>query len=58
MTQSYRRSGDETPQDQPYAYGTEHGDGYGGVAGGAPGFPPPPPYAPTPSRRRAFGRSR
>lgn len=53
MTQSYRRSGDETPQDQPYAYGTEHGDGYGGVAGGAPGFPPPPPYAPTPSRRRA-----
>ncbi|MGW1374043.1 S1C family serine protease [Streptomyces sp. NPDC002446] len=42
MTESYRRSGDEMPQDRPYAYGAEHHDTYGG----AQGFPPPPPYAP------------
>ncbi|UYB40648.1 trypsin-like peptidase domain-containing protein [Streptomyces sp. Je 1-4] len=29
MTQSYRRSGDEMPQDRPYAYGDDHGQGYG-----------------------------
>ncbi|MYX11472.1 trypsin-like serine protease [Streptomyces sp. SID8375] len=66
MTQSYRRSGDEMPQDRPYAYGDDHGQGqgygqgygheaYGGTQGA--GFseqavPPPPPYAPE-RRRRA-----
>ncbi|KOG38301.1 S1C family serine protease [Streptomyces decoyicus] len=57
MTESYRRSGDELPQDRPYAYGNDHGHPYGHEAGGAaqsaPGVgerafppPPPPPYAP------------
>ncbi|MFD3421562.1 S1C family serine protease [Streptomyces decoyicus] len=67
MTESYRRSGDELPQDRPYAYGNDHGHPYGHEAGGAaqsaPGAgerafpPPPPPYAPEPQapqpRRRA-----
>ncbi|MFG2098529.1 S1C family serine protease [Streptomyces sp. NPDC048612] len=51
MTQSHRRSGDEMPQDRPYAYGEEHGQGYGpgpaqeyghepyGATAGAPGAP-------------------
>ncbi|KPC66341.1 S1C family serine protease [Streptomyces chattanoogensis] len=51
MTDSYRRSGDEMPQDRPYAYGsengsengTEHGTGFGRAV------PPPPPYAPGPA---------
>ncbi|MFE1770199.1 S1C family serine protease [Streptomyces sp. NPDC059008] len=48
MTESHRRSGDEMPQDRPYAYGAEHSAEYhGGQA-----FPPPPPYAPAPPRRR------
>ncbi|WP_328731761.1 trypsin-like peptidase domain-containing protein [Streptomyces caniferus] len=57
MTESYRRSGDEMPQDRPYAYGNDHGHPYGHEAAqGAPGggeraFPPPPPYAPEPRRR-------
>ncbi|MGY5129704.1 S1C family serine protease [Streptomyces nigrescens] len=59
MTQSYRRSGDEMPQDRPYAYGDDHGQGYGHEAyGGTPGagfseqaVPPLPPYAPEPRRR-------
>ncbi|MEJ8649847.1 trypsin-like peptidase domain-containing protein [Streptomyces sp. MS1.AVA.3] len=56
MTESYRRSGDELPQDRPYAYGNDYGRPYGHEAGGAaqsaPGAgerafpPPPPPYAP------------
>ncbi|MEV5124361.1 trypsin-like peptidase domain-containing protein [Streptomyces decoyicus] len=67
MTESYRRSGDELPQDRPYAYGNDHGHPYGHEAGGAaqsaPGAgerafpPPPPPFAPEPQapqpRRRA-----
>ncbi|MFC9242313.1 S1C family serine protease [Streptomyces decoyicus] len=67
MTESYRRSGDELPQDRPYAYGNDYGHPYGHEAGGAaqsaPGAggrafpPPPPPYAPEPqapqTRRRA-----
>ncbi|MEU9120192.1 trypsin-like peptidase domain-containing protein [Streptomyces sp. NPDC048506] len=66
MTESYRRSGDDMPQDRPYAYGAEqgtgHGSGYGAGPGQQPGaaqgFPPPPPYAPGPdgaagARRRA-----
>ncbi|WP_327704292.1 trypsin-like peptidase domain-containing protein [Streptomyces decoyicus] len=66
MTESYRRSGDELPQDRPYAYGNDYGHPYGHEAGGAaqsaPGAgerafpPPPPPYAPEPqapqTRRR------
>ncbi|MGX1852076.1 S1C family serine protease [Streptomyces sp. NPDC055299] len=64
MTENYRRSGDETPQDRPssygthadnyaFAYGSAHGqDAHGGVPGGTgQAVPPPPPYAP-PSRRR------
>ncbi|KUL45076.1 serine protease [Streptomyces sp. NRRL F-4489] len=57
MTESYRRSGDEMPQDRPYAYGTEYGTGHSSDHGTAyaagPGadrphgdVPPPPPYAP------------
>ncbi|GGU66930.1 hypothetical protein GCM10010211_35180 [Streptomyces albospinus] len=57
MTESYRRSGDEMPQDRPYAYGTEYGSTQGGAPGadqsrmyagaGEPGaVPPPPPYVP------------
>ncbi|MFC9234738.1 S1C family serine protease [Streptomyces decoyicus] len=67
MTESYRRSGDELPQDRPYAYGNDYGHPYGHETGGAaqsapgagePAFPPPPPpYAPEPQapqpRRRA-----
>ncbi|MFI6768767.1 S1C family serine protease [Streptomyces sp. NPDC050355] len=49
MTESYRRSGDEMPQDRPYAYGAEHREQYEG----GPAFPPPPPYAPAAPRRRA-----
>ncbi|MFF8310899.1 S1C family serine protease [Streptomyces lydicus] len=64
MTESYRRSGDEMPQDGPYAYGAQHGP-HQGVHHGAPygdhagaAVPPPPPYAPGPEgapgpRRRA-----
>ncbi|MGY5077618.1 S1C family serine protease [Streptomyces nigrescens] len=62
MTQSYRRSGDEMPQDRPYAYGDDHGQGYGQgygheAYGGTPGAGfseqavPPPPYAPERPRR-------
>ncbi|MFF7700257.1 S1C family serine protease [Streptomyces lydicus] len=64
MTESYRRSGDEMPQNGPYAYGAQHGPQhgphhgapYGDQAGAA--VPPPPPYAPGPegaseARRRA-----
>ncbi|MFG2227357.1 S1C family serine protease [Streptomyces sp. NPDC048644] len=40
MTESYRRSGDEMPQDRPYGYGYEPRQG------GEQAFPPPPPYAP------------
>ncbi|WP_283112501.1 S1C family serine protease [Streptomyces halobius] len=40
MTESYRRSGEETSQDRPYAYGGAYGDYYGRAV------PPPPPYAP------------
>ncbi|AKA05376.1 S1C family serine protease [Streptomyces noursei] len=43
MTESYRRSGEEMPQDRPYAYGTEHGTGHGAYGGDVP---PPPPYGP------------
>ncbi|MFF4606960.1 S1C family serine protease [Streptomyces sp. NPDC001339] len=58
MTESYRRGGDDMPQNRPYAYGTEHtapteqdrqGQPLGqpqGQAHQAQGFPPPPPYAP------------
>ncbi|MCK7624603.1 trypsin-like peptidase domain-containing protein [Streptomyces sp. RS10V-4] len=57
MTESYRRSGEEMPQDRPYAYGTEYGTGHGSDHGTAyaagPGadrahgaVPPPPPYGP------------
>ncbi|GAU64723.1 S1 family peptidase [Streptomyces sp. NBRC 110611] len=53
MTESYRRSGDEMPQDRPYAYGTEQGQGpaQGPAQGQGQGqghgiVPPPPPYAP------------
>ncbi|WP_043265582.1 trypsin-like peptidase domain-containing protein [Streptomyces sp. CT34] len=57
MTESYRRSGDEMPQDRPYAYGTEYGSTHGGgrgadqsgmyaAAGESGTVPPPPPYAP------------
>ncbi|MGI5259529.1 S1C family serine protease [Streptomyces angustmyceticus] len=58
MTESYRRSGDEMPQDGPFGYGDHYGRQHGHAAGpGAPGageqtFPPPPGYAPG-SRRRA-----
>ncbi|MER7988239.1 trypsin-like peptidase domain-containing protein [Streptomyces noursei] len=46
MTESYRRSGEEMPQDRPYAYGTEHGT-HGSEHGAYGGdVPPPPPYAP------------
>ncbi|MYT32746.1 MULTISPECIES: trypsin-like peptidase domain-containing protein [unclassified Streptomyces] len=49
MTESYRRSGDEMPQDRPYAYGTEYGTGHRSDHG-ADRFrgdvPPPPPYTP------------
>ncbi|MFG2135268.1 S1C family serine protease [Streptomyces sp. NPDC048650] len=48
MTDSYRRSGDEMPQDRPYAYGADHG----------PAVPPPPPYAPDPAPRAARRRVR
>ncbi|MET7800036.1 S1C family serine protease [Streptomyces decoyicus] len=52
MTESYRRSGDELPQDRPYAYGNDYGHPYGHEAS-APGvgeraFPPPPPPPPPP----------
>ena len=72
MTESYRRSGDELPQDRPYAdgddYGHPSGHEAGGAAQGAPGageraFPPPRLRTP-PSRRRprrgagSAGRSR
>ncbi|MFI0784951.1 S1C family serine protease [Streptomyces lydicus] len=60
MTESYRRSGDEMPQDGPYAYGAPHGPRYGAPYGDHAGaaVPPPPPYAPGPegapgARRRA-----
>ncbi|BDH15800.1 S1C family serine protease [Streptomyces hygroscopicus] len=71
MTESYRRSGDELPQDRPYAYGDDYGhpSGHaaGGAAQGAPGAgerafpppPPPPPYAPespAPQSRRRVRR--
>ncbi|SHN15045.1 S1C family serine protease [Streptomyces yunnanensis] len=50
MTESYRRSGEEMPQDRPYAYGTEYGTGHHGSDHGADrargDVPPPPPYAP------------
>ncbi|MFF0622908.1 S1C family serine protease [Streptomyces sp. NPDC004296] len=49
MTESYRRSGDEMPQDRPYAYGTEYGTGHSSDHGAdrAHGeVPPPPPYTP------------
>ncbi|MEU5211838.1 trypsin-like peptidase domain-containing protein [Streptomyces sp. NPDC020742] len=62
MTQSYRRSGDEMPQDRPYGYGADHGadqaahygTDYGSAhgaypGGGGPAVPPPPPYAPGPA---------
>ncbi|RXS85722.1 trypsin-like serine protease [Streptomyces sp. TM32] len=61
MTESYRRSGDDTPQDRPsadgnhyasaygYGYGSEYAQGAQDGAGQA--VPPPPPYAPS-SRRR------
>ncbi|MER6048662.1 trypsin-like peptidase domain-containing protein [Streptomyces sp. NPDC001793] len=49
MTESYRRSGEEMPQDRPYAYGTEYGTGHSSDHG-ADRFrgdvPPPPPYTP------------
>ncbi|GAA2684519.1 S1C family serine protease [Streptomyces lunalinharesii] len=44
MTESYRRSGEEMPQDRPYAYGTAHGSDHGAYGGGD--VPPPPPYTP------------
>ncbi|MFF8787278.1 S1C family serine protease [Streptomyces sp. NPDC015125] len=69
MTESYRRSGDEVPQDRPYAYGNDHGSDHGsdygrphghgagqGVpgAGGAGGQAfPPPPPYAPEPRRRA-----
>ncbi|MGG2465904.1 S1C family serine protease [Streptomyces sp. RGM 3693] len=45
MTESYRRSGDDMPQDRPYSYGTGHSSDHG--ADRARGdVPPPPPYTP------------
>ena len=58
MTESYRRSGDEMPQDGPFGYGDHYGRqpgheaGHGARAAGEHAFPPPPAYAPG-SRRRA-----
>ncbi|MEN2421128.1 serine protease, partial [Streptomyces rimosus] len=41
MTETYRRSGDETPQYQGYAHGPQ---AQGGTSGA--GYPPPPPHPP------------
>ncbi|MFF2813166.1 S1C family serine protease [Streptomyces sp. NPDC058000] len=49
MTESYRRSGDEMPQDRPYSYGSEYGTGHSSDHGAdrARGdVPPPPPFTP------------
>ncbi|MFJ5674588.1 S1C family serine protease [Streptomyces sp. NPDC093097] len=47
MTESYRRSGDEMPQDRPYAYGSPYGTGHGSAPGAyGGGDVPPPPYVP------------
>ncbi|MEU7159509.1 S1C family serine protease [Streptomyces chrestomyceticus] len=43
MTETYRRSGDETPQYQGYAHGPQAQGGTGGT--GYPAPPPHPPYA-------------
>ncbi|MFJ6746622.1 S1C family serine protease [Streptomyces sp. NPDC091266] len=50
MTDTYRRSGDEMPQDRPYGYGYDASRGGQGApdGGAARAFPPPPPYAPVP----------
>ncbi|KIZ13741.1 S1C family serine protease [Streptomyces natalensis] len=61
MTDSYRRSGEDMPQDRPYAYGDlyghEHGPRDHGHGDHGQAVPPPPPYAPDSvepgSRRRA-----
>ncbi|MFI7103735.1 S1C family serine protease [Streptomyces sp. NPDC050161] len=50
MTESYRPSGDETPQDRPYGYGYEPRQG------GEQAFPPPPAYAPDAAPRRRARR--
>ncbi|MFJ9415512.1 S1C family serine protease [Streptomyces sp. NPDC101227] len=47
MTDSYRRSGDEMPQDRPYAYGDDdHGHNGHGQYGYGQAVPPPPSYTP------------
>ncbi|MEV0371042.1 trypsin-like peptidase domain-containing protein [Streptomyces sp. NPDC050636] len=48
MTESYRRSGDETSPDRPYAYG----DAFGRAV------PPPPPYMPDAAPREPRRRAR
>ncbi|WP_407550645.1 trypsin-like peptidase domain-containing protein [Streptomyces sp. Pv4-95] len=45
MTESYRRSGDDIPQDRPYEYG--HGAPQDARRERERAFPPPPPFAPS-----------
>ncbi|WP_274914054.1 S1C family serine protease [Streptomyces sp. WZ-12] len=59
MTESYRRSGDEMPQDRPYsydnAYGTGHRSEHGADRAYGGDVPPAPPYAPSPAEAGGAG---
>lgn len=50
MTESYRRSGDETPQNQGYVQGQQAQSGTSGA-----GYPPPPPHPPHGAQQPAAG---
>ncbi|MFF3276270.1 S1C family serine protease [Streptomyces chrestomyceticus] len=50
MTETYRRSGDETPQYQGYAHGPQAQGGTSGT-----GYPPPPPHPPYAAPQPADG---
>ncbi|MFH8405396.1 S1C family serine protease [Streptomyces sp. NPDC018019] len=50
MTESYRRSGDDTPQYQGYAHGPQAQGGTSGT-----GYPPPPPHPPYSAQHSAAG---